>query len=234
MCIFIDQHGNIVFRYRTYGVEEVMPFKPQLRIRPNNLVNVIVRGDKRPQQHLGNLGMRTGKFDWNARDDRLATSPLWSGMWRHPGFHVVIPISHGYEATTRHGKRRWFAIRRHDREPMLIPGLGRVQKGPFRTEWHVTMVTVDAGPVFEPIHDTPREIVTLRTWDEAQAWLEAKDDTTLRGLLRPAGTDLLESYRVHDDVFKESFPAERCSELFQEPTRRGIEDFGTPAKKKET
>lgn len=230
MCIFIDQHGNVVFRYQTYGVHEVMPFRPQPRIRPNNLVNLIARGEKSPEQHVGNLGMRTGKFDWNARDDRLATSPLWSSLWKQPGNHVVIPISHGYEATTRYGKRRWFAIKRHDDEPMLIPALGRIQKGPFRTEWHVSMVTVDAGAVFEPIHDTPREIVCLRDWGEAKAWLEAKDEKRLRALLRPAPTDLLTSYRVHDDVFKESFPAEKCSEPHEEP-KGGLEKFGVGVRK---
>ncbi|MBI2077623.1 MAG: SOS response-associated peptidase family protein [Euryarchaeota archaeon] len=233
MCIFIDQHGNIVFKYRAYEVHEVMPFRPQMRIRPNNLVNLVARGEKHFEQHVGNLGLRTGRFDWNARDDRLATSPLWNGMWKRPGNHVVIPISHGYEATTRHGKRRWFAIKRNDGDPMLIPGLGRVKKGPFRTEWHVTMVTVDAGPVFEPIHDTPREIVTLRDWDEAKTWLAAEDEKAMRRLLRPAGIDLLRSYRVHDDVFKDSFPAERCSEPLVERTARGIEDFGGPPGKKE-
>ena len=115
--------------------------------------------------HRWLFGYGSGGPD-NARDDRLATSPLWRGLWMVPGRHVVIPVSHGYEATTRTGRRRWYAVVRHDGEPLLVPGLGRVQMGPFGTEWHVTMVTVDAGPVFEPIHDTPREIVCLRDWKE--------------------------------------------------------------------
>lgn len=225
MCIFVDQHGNIAYRYPTYTVDEVSPFEPQMRIRPNNRINLVAPGPGGPQQHLGNWGMDTGQFDWNARDDRLATSPLWRSMWGQPGHHVVLPITHGYEATTRHGGRRWFAVERHDREPMLIAGLGRVQEGKHRTEWHVTMVTTDAGPVFAPIHDTPREIVVLRDWTEAQEWLAAKDPDRLRKLLRPAGTDLLRSYRVHDDVFKEKFPAEKCSDPYQAPKPKGLDRF---------
>lgn len=224
MCIFVDQHGNIAFRYRTYGVEEVAAFEPQPRARPNTLLNLVAPGRRGPEQHRGNWGFRTGQFDWNARDDRLATSPLWGALWGRPGHHVVVPISHGYEATTRFGKRRWFAVKRRDDEPIWVAGLGRVQPGPDRAEWHVTLVTVDAGPVFSPIHDTPREIVFLRDWDEARRWLAAGDERGLRALLRPSTPDLYESYRVHDDVFKESFPAERCAEPFVPP--RSLDAFG--------
>lgn len=220
MCIFFDQHGDIQFRYRAYGVDEVMPFVPQLRARPNGPVNLIAGGSKGPEQHRGNWGVGTGRFDFNARDDRLATSPLWRSYWLQLGRHVVVPMSHAYEATVRHGPRRWFAVRRKDGEPLWVPGLGRVQAGRHRTEWHVSVVTVDAGPVFEPIHDTPREIVCLRDWDEAATWLKADDEKGLRRLLRPAGKDLLDSYRVHDDVYKEGFPAERCSLPLEEPRHR--------------
>lgn len=212
MCIFFDQHGNIVYKYRTYKVGEVMPFVPQFRARPNGRINLVAQGPKGPEQHLGNWGVGTGRFDFNARDDRLDKSPLWRAMWMQPGHHVIVPMSHAYEATTRHGGRRWFAVQRADQEPLWVAALGRVQEGKYRTEWHVSLVTVDAGPVFTPIHDTPREIAALRDWKEAETWLAAADEDALRMLLRPSGEEFLESYRVHDDVFKPSFPEEKCSE----------------------
>jgi putative SOS response-associated peptidase YedK len=225
MCIFFSQDGTIVFRYRSYGVDEVAPYQPEPRVRPNNLINLIAPTQMRFQNQRGNWGFRTGKFDWNARDDRLASSPLWSKMWMQPGHHVVVPMSRAFEATTRRGPREWFAVKRHDGEPLLVPALGRIQQGPFRTEWHVSVVTVDAGPVFDPIHDTPREIVCLRGWDEAKQWMTGTDPDALRKLLRPAGTDLLTSYRVHDDVFKESFPADRCAEPYTPKAAKNLDAF---------
>lgn len=212
MNSFVGQDGTIQYQYRTYGVEEVAPYSPQPRVRPNGRLNLVAPGEGRFEQHLGNWGMGTGRFDWNARDDRLATSPLWKAMWRRPGRHVVVPASRVYEATTRHGGRQWYAVKRNDESPLWIAGLGRVQKGVYRVEWHVAMVTVDAGPVFQAIHDRPREVVSLRDWDEATTWLTGTDETALRRLLRPADGRLLTSYRVHDDVLRDSFPADRCAD----------------------
>lgn len=220
MCIFFDQHGDIAHAYRTYGVHDVSPFQPEPRIRPNQRINLVAPRPGGYGNERGNWGFRTGRFDWNARDDRLAQSPLWSTMWMNPGHHVLVPMSHAYEATTRYGRRRWFAVARHDGGPLWVPALGRIQPGPHRTEWHTSVVTVDAGPVFAPIHDTPREIVCLRDWPEARTWMEARDEAAIRRLLRPAGEDLLTSYRVHDDVFKETFPAEDCSKPFVETKTR--------------
>lgn len=225
MCIFFSQDSTIAFRYRTFEVDETVPYRPEFRVRPNNLVNLIAPVDGRPANQRGNWGFRTGKFDWNARDDRLATSPLWSTMWMQPGHHVLVPMSRAFEATTRRGSREWFAVKRRDDEPLLVPGLGRMQQGPFRTEWHVSVVTVDAGPVFEPIHDTPREIVCLRDWREARQWLAAHDPDGTRRLLRSASEDLLESYRVHDDVFKESFPAAKVAQPFRPAHARNLDVF---------
>jgi putative SOS response-associated peptidase YedK len=211
MNSFVGQDGSIRFHYRTYGVDEVAPFSPQPRIRPNARIFLLVQGKERVEQHRGNWGMGTGRFDWNARDDRLDESPLWKHMWGKREGHCVIPVSRVYEATTRHGQRQWHAIRRADEEPLLIPGLGRVQAGKYRTEWHVSMVTVDAGPVFQEVHDRPREVVCLRTWSEATTWMAGADKAAMRALLRPAEEGLVQSYRVHDDVLKEAFPAEKCA-----------------------
>lgn len=213
MNSFVGQDGTIKFHYPTYGVEEVMPFSPQPRVRPNALINLLSRGeDGKVGNHRGNWGMGTGRFDWNARDDRLEESPLWKSMWRKSQGHVVVPASRVYEATEREGARRWNAVKRTDGSPLLIPGLGRIQKGAYRVEWHVSLVTVDSGPVFREIHDRPREVVCLRDWSEAEAWLSGEDEASWRRLLRPATSDVIESYRVHDDVLKPSFPAERCAE----------------------
>jgi putative SOS response-associated peptidase YedK len=225
VCIFFDQDGAVVYRYRTYGVEEVLPYAPEPRVRPNNPINLVAPGERGVIQTRGNWGFETGRFDWNARNDRLATSPLWSQLWMRPGQHVLVPMSHAYEATLRHGPRQWYAVRRRDGEPLWVPALGRIQAGKHRTEWHVSVVTVDAGPVFSPIHDTPREIVCLRDWQEARTWLAANDEAAVRRLLRPAGGDLLEAYRVHDDVFRDSFPATRCAEPFSPPRRVRLDAF---------
>lgn len=217
MNSFVGQDGTVQFHYRQYGVDEVAPFSPQPRIRPNGRIGLVAKGDKGFEHHRGNWGLGTGRFDWNARDDRLATSPLWKSMWHRPGRHVVIPASRVYEATLRRGARQWFAVKRRDGAPLWVPGLGRVQKGAYRTEWHVAMVTVDAGPVFGAIHDRPREVVCLRDWDEVRTWMESPEEKGLRGLLRPGEKELLESYRVHDDVLRPSFPAERCAEPWRPP-----------------
>lgn len=220
MNSFLGQDGSIQFHYQTYGVEEVTPFSPTPRIRPNARINLVAKGDKGFEQHRGNWGLGTGQFDWNARDDRLAGSPLWKAMWLHRGLHVVVPASRVYEATTRHGARQWNAVKRRDDTPLWMPGLGRVQKGRYRTEWHVSIVTVDAGPVFHAIHDRPREVVILRDWSEAKTWMQAAEEPLLRQLLRPASEELIESYRVHDEVLKSSFPAEKCAEPWR-PTAGG-------------
>ncbi len=118
MNSFIGQDGSIRFHYRTYGVEEVAPFSPEPRVRPNARIFLLAAGANAVENHRGNWGMGTGRFDWNARDDRLAESPLWKHLWGNPANHVVIPASRVYEATTRHGERQWHAIRRRDEAPL--------------------------------------------------------------------------------------------------------------------
>lgn len=225
MCIFFDQLGNVAHKYKTYGVDEIAPYKPEPRVRPNTLLNLLAAGTKGPEQHRGNWGFGTGKFDWNARDDRLDSSPLWRTMWMQRGHHVVVPMTHAYESTKRTGDRRWFAVERIDDEPLWVPALGRIQKGAHRTEWHVSLVTVDAGPVFDAVHDTPREIVALRDWKEAAAWLEAADEPRMRSLLRPAGPDVLRAYRVSDDVLKADFPPGLSPQPYEAPRQSGLDAF---------
>lgn len=228
MCIFIGQDDTIQYRYKEYGVDEIVPYEAAPRIRPNQRVNLVINTENRNHHARGNWGFNTGRFDWNARDDRLSTSPLWNQMWMHHGHHVAVPISRGYEATTRHGSRQWYAVKKRDDGPIWVAGLGRIQEGRFRTEWHVTLLTVDAGPVFEPIHDTPREIVFLESWHDVQTWLDADNESGVRALLKAADEATYESYRVHDDVFREKFPAEKCAQPFTPPRQPGLDSFDQP------
>lgn len=223
----MDQFGNVTNVIR-YGVDSVLPDHAWPRkCRPYDVIALVHAGEDRPVLEDGNWGMHLPDhhgITTNARDDRLESSPLWKSMWGHEGGHVMIPVSHGYEMTKRTGEKVWSCIQRSDDEPWFIAGLGREQEGKRRTEWHVSMVTTDAGPVFAPIHDTPREVVCLRDWDEVQTWLSADVDAC-RDLIRPATPDVLSTHRVNPDVLTSGFPVGKWPEPWDPPKQAGLDAF---------
>ncbi len=239
MCNFVDQFGEIHHHVLKHGVDvsrvDAEVAFPR-RCRPHDRISLLHTAPPAPGKaptlvlEDGNWGLHLPGFrglTTNARDDRLATSPLWQTMWGQAGHHVVIPISHGYEFTKRTGERVWSCIQRRDGDPWLVAGLGREQDGRHRREWHVSMVTTDAGSVFEPIHDTPREVVCLRDWDEALTWLDA-DRGECQKLIRAATPDVLATHRVSDDVLREGFPPGAWPNRYQPSSgpQQGLDAFG--------
>lgn len=230
MCNAVDQYGNIissVLQYQTKIADGIDANDyPKMR-RPYDRVSLVHSDDDGAVLENGNWGMHLPGFDGistNARDDRLETSSLWRSMWGKPGGHVVVPVSHGYEFTKRTGERVWSCVQRPDGEPWLVAALGRVQDGKHRTEWHASMVTTDAGPVFKPIHDKAREVVCLRDWKEAETWLQADPDDC-RDLIRFATPEILASHRVHDGILRDGFPAGEWSNEWAPARQLGLDGF---------
>ena len=232
MCNFVDQFGNIVSNVIKYNVDgtkvdpdQPTPLDPPRKCRPYDKIALLHAGEEQHVLEDGNWGMHVPNYrgiTTNARDDRLEESSLWSKMWGVAGKHVVIPVSHGYERTTRTGEPIWSCIQAPGgEEPWFIAGLGQVMDGKYRTEWHVSMVTTDAGPVFTPIHDTPREVVCLHDWNAVETWLEADKEACLE-LIQPATPDVLETHRVHDDVLRAKFPVGKWPEPYNPPRQEAL------------
>lgn len=162
----------------------------------------------------------------NARDDRLEKSNTWKPLLERKDGRAVVVLSHGFEPFTKvtvgqmgravairnvgedvvkeaeSGKTVWHGIKRRDGQPMFIAALTDVDAQERR--W-ATLVTTQAGPVFERIHRAkhagePREIASLRNVEEVHAWMNGSMD--IGGLVRGSGPDFMESWRCPTDCMK--------------------------------
>lgn len=150
---------------------------------------------------------RIGYRMFNARAETVHRLPAFRAAFH--GRRCLIPVNGFYE-WDRGGKRKqpWF-IRRADATPLALAGLWEHwREGSVTIESAAILTTVAAEPLTR-LHD--RMPVILEPEDFTR-WLDpaAAAVETLRGLLQPAASGVLEMFPVSSYVNKAGNEGERC------------------------
>lgn len=222
---------------------------PSHYIRPTAPIPVAYTEGGELRAGMARWGFPFRGFSWNARDDRLDSSPAWAPHVGSTRGHCLVLVSHALEPFGKHaldaigrdaciehvgsdavqtvdrGGTAWHAITRRDKRTHMIPGLITEHEG----QLHCTMITAAGGPVFSQLHrpkerpSEPREIVSLRTETEAMEFLQPEDNPDWRDLLRSADEDFLSWHRVNPGATKNE-PTALPYEPYK-PAQQGLGSF---------
>lgn len=132
----------------------------------------------------------------NARDDKLATSPLWSKML---GTSHALFVSTGiYEMIKdAEGRKQSYWFRRRDGRPIVMPGLVAPRRFDDEERLCGAIITTDPSGFFGRYHD--RQVCSLEP-DRLDAWMAAGPDEAL-DLLAAAPDDAWEAVPVDGRIF---------------------------------
>lgn len=175
-------------------------------VRPHTGLPVLTLGaDGAPDVHRHVFGFTHRFSSFNARDDRLEGSKMWSKMFLHDGHHGVAPVSYILEwGDLQDGQgKRPFRIERADGAAMCVPAL----VGPYWDKEGTdgfALVTIAPNRFVSTFHD--RMIGQLAD-DRLDVWLrpEAHDPADVRACLGAPPEDELVAYPLRADVGKAKF-----------------------------
>ncbi len=132
----------------------------------------------------------------NARDDRLAESPMWKAMY---GKSPCLFVSTGVYEQVKRPKKTSYWFRRRDGHLIVMPGLvgERGVKGEKRL--CAVIVTTEPSDLFAKFHN--RQVCALMA-KETDTWMKGGDPSKLGKLLHPPGNGEWEAVPVDDRIFK--------------------------------
>lgn len=132
----------------------------------------------------------------NARAETLTSRPAFKGAFRER--RCVVPADGFFEWVGPKGARRPIWFHRADGGLLLFAGLYESWR-PKPDVWErtFTIITTDANPVVEPIHDRMPVVLPESKVDE---WIYSghDDGDVLQALLSPAADDVLVATAVSD------------------------------------
>jgi putative SOS response-associated peptidase YedK len=137
---------------------------------------------------------------FNARGETVATKPMFRSAFKHR--RLLIPADSFFEwAGTGRGKQPHL-FRRVDGALLTFAGLWETWKDPRSEDTEVrncTIITTEAGPDMEGIHERMPVILEGDTWER---WLDVDvdDSDELEGMLHPPPAGTLEHYPVSRTV----------------------------------
>lgn len=145
----------------------------------------------------------------NARDDKIASSRLYAGAFKHR--RCIVPARGFFEWTGPKRNRMPYFIRLMDGGLFGFAGVWSrwESKGGEEPVNSFAIITTDANALMAPIHN--RMPVILKREDEA-TWLDPsmEDPTILTGLLVAYPADAMEAYRVSTFVNKPGNEGPEC------------------------
>lgn len=181
---------------RGFKVEWHDADRPIIRPHTGAPVLRLVDGEAVVERHVFGFSKRFTSF--NARDDKLETSRLWSGLFGKAGHHGVAPVSYILEwADLGDGQRPW-RIERADGAAMAVPALvGGYWED--RSKRAFSLVTVAPNAFIARIHD---RVIAQLDDDAIAVWLrpEAHDVAELRVCLTPGEPADFVAYPLRGDV----------------------------------
>jgi putative SOS response-associated peptidase YedK len=138
------------------------------------------------------------KSTFNARAETVATKPTFRSAFKRS--RILVPVDAFYEWSTVGKAKTPNAFLRSDGEPIVFAGLAERWKGPDDSVLHsATIITTEAGPDMDGIHDRMPVVLERESWDH---WLdpEVEDRDELEPLLRPAPAGTLVHHQVDRSV----------------------------------
>ncbi len=138
---------------------------------------------------------KVGSRQFNARDDRLASSPTFREAFRKR--RCVVPVDAFYEWRRMGGVRQPYRISRADGRPLALAGLWAGWHDPDIDEVvrSFSIVTTTPNDLVAEIHDRMPVVLDDGAWER---WIDPAipDVAELHGLLGPARDGMLEMVPV--------------------------------------
>jgi putative SOS response-associated peptidase YedK len=195
-------------RYALYGpikrtpehdrwFEELDAFAAHYNIAPTQTAPVARLADGRPALAALRWGLipfwakdpAIGNRLINARAETVAEKPAFRAAYR--ARRCLVPASGFYEWKKAPGGKQPYYVTSRDGSVLAFAGLWEQwQPADGEPIYSFTIITTDANPVMQRLHDRMPVILAPREYDE---WLMAKDP---RGLLRPCPSEMLKAYAV--------------------------------------
>ncbi|MHB8633106.1 MAG: SOS response-associated peptidase [Thermoplasmatota archaeon] len=175
------------------------PWVPHPVVRLTTTLPIAVNKDGKRTAVRARWGfpVGAGRPVGNARDDKLATSPMWGAMVaRSP---CLVACTGVYEKADVEGKKTSLWFRRHDGKPIVMPGLCAPRNLDGEARLCCAIVTTTPNAFFARFHD--RQVCTLDR-AEADRWMAARDAGTARALLHAPALEEWEAVPVDDAIFQ--------------------------------
>ncbi len=207
--------------FEEFGIEIPPNYAPRFNIAPQQPVPIVGRPDGGAPVFSF---LQWGLVPWWAEDamggaraiNARAESLLERPTFRDPFlFRRCWVVADGFYEWTGEGKARQpWRFRRRDRRPFAFAGIwDRWKREDGEALYTCAIVTSDAGPVVQGIHD--RMPVILDAAVRAQ-WLEPDaHPTDLAALLHPYEGDAFERYTVSPIVNRVSVDSPACIEPYE-------------------
>lgn len=177
--------------------------RPLLRHADFAPVAVVREGVRVVEKVRFGLPVAGGRLVTNARDDKLAISPAWKGLFAKPESRGLAAISYVVERDAK--THDAYRIQRRDGKLMVVPALVVRRHYKFASTGneyddlgHV-QVTADANAFVGQIHD--RFIVELAAAKDRDSWMGSEDPEELLALMKPAPDERYEMVPIAADVW---------------------------------
>ena len=194
---------------RTFGVEERPNLAARYNVAPTQEVPIVrckADGDGR-ELAVVRWGLiphwaddpAIGNRLINARAESVATKPSFRDSFRRRRCLVVADGFYEWQRQAR-GPKQPYAIREKDHALFGFAGLWSVWRDPEgRPVETCTIITTDANPLVEPIHNRMPVIVRPEDYDR---WLDPESDfkSAEAVLSRPLPADRMVAYRISTKV----------------------------------
>lgn len=203
-----------------FELAEEPSVEPRYNIAPTQMVAAIrVDVDKR-QRRLTMLkwglipfwakDMTIGSRMINARAETVADKPAFRAAFKHR--RCLVPADGFYEWKREKGKKQPYLIRMADLSPFAFAGLWEQWKDPEGNMVEsCTILTTDANPLIEPIHDRMPVILPPPDYD---LWLNpgVKKRDALEPLLRAYPREEMTMSPANPKVNSSTYDAPECME----------------------
>jgi putative SOS response-associated peptidase YedK len=187
---------------RRFGFEpEGLAMAPRYNLAPGQEAGIVVCDEKR-RLRMMRWGLvpswakdaKMGYKTINARAETLTQKPLFKALLK--GKRCLVLADGFYEWRKNSASKRPLRYVLKSREPFAFAGLWDLWHDPKGGElFTFTIITTLANQLIKPVHD--RMPVILKPEHE-QAWLDPEhgDPESLKGMLDPFPSDLMEGYQV--------------------------------------
>ena len=142
----------------------------------------------------------------NSRDDKVWSSRMWKPMIEHR--RVLVPVNGFYEWKRENRKLvSAFYMTPAKASAMFLAGIYKPAVDEADKP-EVSVITTTANEPMSEVHD--RMPVLLLSGNEAMAWLQESDRSSLDALMKPASNDALRFTEVSQYVNKSSHEGPQC------------------------
>ncbi len=182
-------------------------------IRPHVLAPVLVKKGDETVHVPARFGFTRRFASFNAREDKLTTSPFWRKMFGRS--HGIVPLSYVVEWLEEGDERRPYLLQRADGQPMMAPAL----VGPYHDregETGFAICTTRPNRFFAHFHD---RMIGQCTPPLVDRWLSPQG--------KPEA-ELLECVHVPDDRELVAVPASPTLQKRQKGDWSPLQTIGLP------